>query len=114
MPFGEVPLLAQVVLTAAFIVIITMCLWTTSLFVRGQRAIAGAPAPQGDEDWTWVFLVAALNEEITIGDSVERLLALELAQRRVIVIDDGSDDGTPEILGELVAPRSPRAAAQPA
>ena len=54
-----------------------MCLWTRAV-LRGQKAIAGAPG-RGDDDWTWVFLVAALNEEITIGDSVERLLALELA-----------------------------------
>jgi 1,2-diacylglycerol 3-beta-glucosyltransferase len=103
-PFDGIPLPAQIVLTAAFIVIVTMCLWTTALFVRGQRSIAGAPESHGDEDWTWVFLVAALNEEITIGDSVERLLALELADRRVIVVDDGSDDSTPEILGEFSHP----------
>ena len=81
-------------MSLAFLVIVAMCLWTVTLFVRGQRSIAGAPAasPGADDDWTWVFLVAALNEEITIGDSVERLLALELAHRHVIVIDDGSDD----------------------
>jgi 1,2-diacylglycerol 3-beta-glucosyltransferase len=103
-PFDGIPLPAQIVLTAAFIVIITMCLWTTALFVRGQKSIAGAPQSHGDEGWTWVFLVAALNEEITIGDSVERLLALELADRRVIVIDDGSDDRTPEILEQFSHP----------
>ena len=83
-----------------------MCVWTVTLFVRGQRAIAGAPvASPGREDaFTWVFLVAALNEEITIGDSVERLLALELANRKVIVIDDGSDDATPEILAGFSDP----------
>jgi hypothetical protein len=34
-----------------------------------------------------VFLVAALNEEITIGDSVERLLALELHFGRISVTE---------------------------
>lgn len=42
-------------------------------------------------------LVPALNEEDTIGEVVERLLALPMAVQ-VIVIDDGSSDRTPEIL----------------
>ena len=40
----------------------------------------------------------ALNEQITIGDSVTRLLGVPVARRKIIVIDDGSDDATPEIL----------------
>jgi cellulose synthase/poly-beta-1,6-N-acetylglucosamine synthase-like glycosyltransferase len=105
-PFDGVPLVPQVLLTLAFVVIVAMCLWTVTLFVRGQRAIAGAPdaSPGADDAWTWVFLVAALNEEITIGDSVERVLALELARRHVIVVDDGSDDATPEILARFSSP----------
>lgn len=42
-------------------------------------------------------LVPALNEERTIAEVVERLLALPLS-KQIIVIDDGSDDRTPEIL----------------
>ncbi len=43
------------------------------------------------------ILVPALNEEATIGEVINRLLALNVAQE-VIVIDDGSDDRTPQIL----------------
>ena len=105
-PFDGIPLVAQVLLTFAFLVIVAMCLWTVTLFVRGQRAIASAPAApaNADDAWTWVFLVAALNEEITISDSVSRLLALDLANRKVIAIDDGSDDRTPEILATFSDP----------
>jgi 1,2-diacylglycerol 3-beta-glucosyltransferase len=105
-PFDGVPLAFQLLLIVAFVVIVGMCLWTAALFVRGQRAIARAPeAPEHAEDaWTWVFIVAALNEEITIADSVERLLALELAERKVIVVDDGSNDMTSEILSTFDHP----------
>ena len=105
-PFNGVPWLAQAILIVAFVVIVSMCAWTVALFVRGQRAIARAPEPVGGaaDAFTWVFLVAAMNEEITIGDSVERLLALDVAHRRIIVIDDGSDDRTPEILAGIRHP----------
>src|SRR5436190_19799851 len=42
-------------------------------------------------------LVPALNEEDTIGEVVDRLLALPLPVQ-VIVVNDGSDDRTGEIL----------------
>jgi len=42
-------------------------------------------------------LVPALNEENTIGEVVDRVLALPL-KVQLIVIDDGSDDATPQIL----------------
>lgn len=46
------------------------------------------------------ILVPALNEEATIREVVERLLALG-TDYQVIVIDDGSRDGTPGILASF-------------
>jgi glycosyltransferase involved in cell wall biosynthesis len=43
------------------------------------------------------FLVPAFNEAATIGEVLERVDALEL-DKQVIVVDDGSTDGTEEIL----------------
>ncbi len=51
--------------------------------------------PTGHPDVT--IIVPALNEEDTIGEVVERLLAVPLATQ-VIVVDDGSTDRTPEVL----------------
>ncbi|WP_243040338.1 glycosyltransferase family 2 protein [Dyella sedimenti] len=49
-------------------------------------------------DVRWCVLIPCLNEEAAIGDVVRSVLALEVP---VIVVDDGSDDRTPEIVGAL-------------
>ena len=106
LPFTGLPVVDVVPLAVGLVVIVLMLAWTTALFVRGQRARINAPdAPQeGADRYTWVFLVPALNEQVTIRDSVARLLAVEAPRRRIIVIDDGSDDATPEVLAELGHP----------
>jgi 1,2-diacylglycerol 3-beta-glucosyltransferase len=106
MPFQGLPMVWTIVLSAALVLILGMFGWSVLLFVRGRRARRNAPEarPGGDDDFLWVFLVPALDEEITIRDSVERLLAIELRRRLVVVIDDGSGDRTPEILCALAHP----------
>lgn len=101
--FGGLPWGWAVPLWIGFAVIVAMVLWTSLLFVRGRRARRQAPdAPAGGADrFLWVFLVPALNEEVTIRDSVDRLLGVEAARRRIVVIDDGSEDRTPEILAAV-------------
>ncbi len=105
-PFTGLPVVWAVPLGIGLAVVVLMLLWTALLFVRGQRARTQAPpAPaDGADRFMWVFLVPALNEQVTIRDSVDRLLALDVARRRVVVIDDGSDDATPQILAELSHP----------
>ena len=51
----------------------------------------------------WVFVVPALNERVTIGDAVQRLLEVQATHRRVLVVDDGSDDGTGDVLAGIEA-----------
>lgn len=53
------------------------------------------PMPDGQPDVS--IIVPALDEEDTIGEVVERLLAVPL-KTQVIVVDDGSRDKTPEVL----------------
>ena len=105
-PFTGLPVVWAVPLGIGLAVVALMLLWTALLFVRGQRARTHAPpAPaDGADRFTWVFLVPALNEQVTIRDSVNRLLALDVAHRRIVVIDDGSDDATTQILAELSHP----------
>jgi cellulose synthase/poly-beta-1,6-N-acetylglucosamine synthase-like glycosyltransferase len=96
----------QVFFTVALAIVLAMFLWTVVLFVRAWRADRHSPRATSEvtDAFGWIFLVPALDEELTIRDSVERLLAIPVARRRIVVIDDGSDDRTPEILREIAHP----------
>jgi 1,2-diacylglycerol 3-beta-glucosyltransferase len=106
LPFEGLPPGWAIPLWVGLVVILAMLAWTAILFVRGQRARLRPPAPPADGggSLTWVFLVPALNEPVTIADSVRRLLEVDVSRRKVIVIDDGSDDGTPAALAEIDDP----------
>ncbi len=105
-PFQGLALPWEVLLAICLIVVVAMLLWSLLLFVRAHAALtAPPPVPvDGADEFSWVFLVPALNEEVTIADSVARLLAIPVGERRIIVIDDGSEDRTPQILAEIDHP----------
>ena len=71
-PVTGLPVVWAVPLGIGLAVVVLMLLWTALLFVRGQRArVHAPPAPaDGADRFTWVFLVPALNEQVTIRDSV--------------------------------------------
>jgi 1,2-diacylglycerol 3-beta-glucosyltransferase len=103
LPFEGLPPLVRLLFWVAFVLIVGGLAWTSALFAASRRALADAPAPADDlvDQFLWVFLVPALNEEVTIADSVRRLLAVEAANKAIVVIDDGSSDGTASVLAEL-------------
>jgi 1,2-diacylglycerol 3-beta-glucosyltransferase len=90
---------------ASLIVISISLVWNIWLFriARRSEVVAGESTMSAD-DFTWVFLVPALNEEVTIADSVGRLLEVRCARRHIVVIDDGSTDRTPEVLAGINSP----------
>jgi 1,2-diacylglycerol 3-beta-glucosyltransferase len=104
--FDGLPVGWQVFFGLALVVVALMFAWSTVLFLRSGRAERRAPAPtaNGTDAFTWVFLVPALNEELTIRDSVSRLLAIPVAHRCIIVIDDASDDATAAVLASIESP----------
>jgi cellulose synthase/poly-beta-1,6-N-acetylglucosamine synthase-like glycosyltransferase len=106
LPFEGLPVWAQVLFYIVFVQIVLVFLWTLVLFVSSRRAIHSAPDPDpaAADSLLWVFLVPALNEEVTIADSVERLRAVQAPNKAVVVIDDGSTDGTGEVLARLAGP----------
>ena len=106
MPFEGLEAPWEGILTLVLVVAVSMLIWTTILFLRGQRARRNAPEPDelGADRFSWVFIVPALNEEMTIADSVSHLLALPLERRKVIVVDDASDDETPRLVAAIDHP----------
>lgn len=117
LPYGDMPMWAAVVFTCALLVIVVNIVWNSWLFWRSRHYTTGGPPTSGDESsFTWVFLVPALNEEVTIADSVQRLLEVECTERHIVVIEDGSTDRTAEVLAAIDHPdltvlrrRDPRA-----
>jgi len=106
MPFRGLPAWAQALFWVEFVVVLAVGLWTTVLFVLSRRALHSPPeaTARGADGFLWVFLVPALNEGVTIGDSVARLVEVEAANKIVLVIDDGSTDDTAAVLARIDAP----------
>lgn len=72
---------------------------------RQRRLVAKIPQlPSRESDYLWVFMVAALNEEITVADAVGRLSEAHATNKVILVINDGSDDATGEILAAMDEP----------
>jgi len=53
-----------------------------------------------EDEFLWIIVVPALNEEVTIDDTLNRLEAIEATNKVFIVINDGSTDDTGKILQE--------------
>jgi 1,2-diacylglycerol 3-beta-glucosyltransferase len=104
--FHGLPVWSQVLYWIAFAIIVVNVVWAGTLFACSRRALHSAPEPRPDgaDDFLWVFLVPALNEAATIADSVARLLAVEARHKVILVIDDGSTDGTAAVLESLERP----------
>lgn len=91
------------VFVIAFVAILVGYFWTIVLYVAGGRfSKKWRDEPPGPEqDYLWVFMVPALNEAVTIADSVTRLRSVNASNKLILVINDGSDDGTGEVLDEI-------------
>lgn len=67
---------------------------------RHERALNEATAER-----PVIFLIPCLNEAEVIGASLDRLTSLGYSQAHILVIDDGSDDGTADIILQHPDPR---------
>ena len=77
--------------------------YLTMLFsMSRKRRPADLPAPA---DIQYAFVVPCLNEERVLGATLDNLVPLLRGDDIVLVIDDGSDDSTPEIVRNHPSPR---------
>ncbi len=92
-----------VIYYVSFVAIVIGYAWTVVLFVTGGRYLRVLhERPAGSEaDYLWVFMVPALNEGVTIADSVERLRRVHATRKIILVINDGSDDDTGDVLASI-------------
>ena len=83
-----------------------------AIFVHAVRlwfVSRSAPLPSGAhgaaDEFLFAFLVPALNEARVIEHTLDRLVSLPVRHRLVLVIDDGSDDGTGFLVKSYGDPR---------
>ncbi|MEQ6898792.1 glycosyltransferase family 2 protein [Microbacterium sp. KR10-403] len=109
--YGNVPTWGQVLDWVVLVVIVSSAVSLCTLLVVAARYrhVMRQRTARGDlrdeSEFLWVFLVPALNEAVTIADSVSRLCATRATHAVFLVIDDGSDDDTGRILAGIDDPR---------
>ncbi len=110
--FAGLPLWVQVLFWLVLAITVSSFVSVTTLLVLAARFrgrvrgdVRRDPGGAGEERFLWVFLVPALNEEVTIADSVARLRHVAATHAMILVINDGSDDRTGEILAGIDDPR---------
>ena len=77
--FDGLPTGWQLFFTSRSASCLAMFLWTVVLFARARgvrSTVHPSRRPDGADGFGWIFLVPALNEEVTIRDSVGALLAI--------------------------------------
>jgi 1,2-diacylglycerol 3-beta-glucosyltransferase len=80
---------------ASVLVVVSLTYAVTLFVMSRRRRRADLPAP---DKLFFVFVVPCLNEELVIDKSLDRLAAIPGDNFAVLVIDDGSDDVTADIV----------------
>lgn len=92
-------LLYFIVINVIYLLLNASAFFAIRRYIAVQRA-ASLPPIYTDFELPVSIIVPAFNEEVTICDSVRALLQLEYTEIEVIIVNDGSDDRTLEVLTE--------------
>jgi cellulose synthase/poly-beta-1,6-N-acetylglucosamine synthase-like glycosyltransferase len=94
---------APALLAVAFGFVVALGLLHLGLFT--VLAHVGQGPPRGAEQPFFVFVIPCLNEELVIGRSLDKLLAMPSDRFAVLVVDDASDDATAAVVERYDARR---------
>ena len=88
-------MITELLLWSSITLIVMAACYNTSLFLLSRRRIRRSRTDRRER--FYVFLLACLNEEKVLSESLERITSLPSRNFMALVIDDGSDDRTSEI-----------------
>ncbi|MBC2905876.1 glycosyltransferase family 2 protein [Streptomyces cupreus] len=88
-------MIIELLLWASVSLIVLAGCYNTSLFLLSRRRIRRVRTDRRER--FYVFLLACLNEERVLSESLARIISLPAGNFMALVIDDGSDDRTSEI-----------------
>ncbi|MEW2577607.1 glycosyltransferase [Streptomyces syringium] len=88
-------MISEILIWASIAIIVMAGCYNTTLFVLSRRRIRRKRGPR--EERFYIFLLACLNEETVLAESLARITALPAGKFIALVIDDASDDGTAAI-----------------
>jgi cellulose synthase/poly-beta-1,6-N-acetylglucosamine synthase-like glycosyltransferase len=89
-------------------ILLCFLLYVLGMFAFGRRQAAPEPDQHTLTDANellFVFVLPCLDEELVIGASLERLLALPDRNWVALVVDDGSEDATADVVARYADPR---------
>ncbi len=93
-----------VIFVAVVVVVLAHAVTSYALGRRQDRAPSPAGPGAGD-DLFFVFVIPCLNEEMVVERTVRNVLAWQGPRFAVLVVDDGSDDGTVAAVERIDDPR---------
>lgn len=84
--------------------IVTSIMWITTAFFFRQRWEGGIATQMPPDDRLAVsILIPAHNEEVVLASALTAACSINYPNYEVVVIDDGSNDGTREVIRQFVA-----------
>ncbi|MDG4532353.1 glycosyltransferase [Streptomyces sp. AV19] len=97
MTLNEIVIEGELLVWASIAIIVMAGCYNTALFLISRRGFRRSRGPRDQR--LYVFLLACLNEEKVLAESLARITALPARNTLALVIDDASDDRTGEIAG---------------